>query len=272
MMKQQVKKWMSGVLAVVAVCAFAYMPAYAENAQGGETFQKKDVSRITLEAGVLGIQVEESKDNQIHFYADTDQSKSYTVSQQGASLAFTKLDSAFIDGDVRLSIPKNSDLIVNLVTTTGDIEVKNISAKSLILRSKAGNLDAENITVDLANFNSASGDVELTESTCKKAIIKTAAGKIGLQAKKLAHITAISATGDITLATDVNAPTVIARSNTGDIDVSLPQNASVSYVATTRTGKVQIKSKDSKRSGKIGDGKGRIQAVTSTGDITVDTK
>ena len=168
----------------------------------------------------------------------------------------------FASPKITISLPegKYGELFVKV--STGDIEIPDISAKSIQLIVSTGNVSAENIILD-RNFE-----------------IKVSTGRVKLDGVKCESFTSKGSTGDISMKDVVAKGSFSIERNTGDVSFDSCDSAEISVKTTTGNIKGSLLSdkvfitKTDTGSIKVPDSTtgGRCELTTDTGDIKIEIK
>ncbi|MBE6768616.1 MAG: DUF4097 domain-containing protein [Ruminococcaceae bacterium] len=160
-------------------------------------------------------------------------------------------------GDVTYDAPATGD--VSIQTTTGAIEVQNVTVGRLSLAVSTGRVSVagvacrEDVTVKVST-----GKVTLTDLTCRNLTSEGSTGDMFLENVIVGGtLTVERNTGDVLL-TRSNAASLRIATTTGDVKGSLLSDKI--FITSTDTGRVEVP--------KTTDG-GRCEIVTDTGDIRI---
>ncbi len=148
---------------------------------------------------------------------------------------------------------------VNVKTTTGRIEVQNITASRLSLTVSTGNIFVAGVDCqgDVA-VKVSTGKTRLTDLTCRNLTSEGSTGDMFLENVIAGGtLTVERNTGDVLL-TRSNAASLRIATTTGDVKGSLLSDKI--FITSTDTGRVEVP--------KTTDG-GRCEIVTDTGDIRI---
>lgn len=169
------------------------------------------------------------------------------------------VNSSFCDG-VTVSVPEGFCGGLNLMTTSGDMDVTNVSCKSLRVVTTNGDVSvqmAENSACPKAEIISTSGDLEATLFT-DLANLRTTSGDIELEGRcRTLNVSTVS--GDINVRADVESCTF--RAISGNVDLEFDSDELRSVNGTTISGDVDV-------SLPSGIGSVAIQTHTISGDVT----
>ena len=196
---------------------------------------------------------------------------------------------------------------LKLETTSGDIELSNLTSDSLNASSISGSISAASITSDRTHAQTASGDIHLQDIKGKieastisgsmdiiggndKINLGTTSGYINLT-KADGIVTANSISGEVQITDSKGGANIVSVSGSvyyfcdaltedsdfsttsGSLNISIPENSDVDFDATTVSGYISTFFDDGdgdKLKKKIGDGSVKLKAETVSGSINVD--
>lgn len=161
----------------------------------------------------------------------------------------------------------------SITTSTGDINIKNVSSDKLQLTSSTGDKTITNCNIDELNETSSTGDVKYENCTAVNLSTKSSTGEIIINGLTTTSLTANASTGDIKV-TDTSADFITANASTGDVKLELVGSAKeYNYKLNSSTGSIQIDGEKYKKSyTRDEDCYRTIKSKTSTGDIKIDFK
>ena len=170
---------------------------------------------------------------------------------------FKNVDISLSTGDVDFSASVTDE--VKIRTSTGNINVENISAGTLDLTVSTGRMNVfgatcdENVTVGVST-----GKADLTDIKCKNIISKGTTGSISL-CNVIAEekFSVERSTGDV-IFESCDAANIYVKTNTGDVRGTLLSDKV--FITDTGTGKVNVPKTISG---------GKCEIYTSTGDIDI---
>ncbi len=151
---------------------------------------------------------------------------------------------------------------IKIKTTTGDIEVKNVSASALDLAVSTGKMTAFGVTCEgNVEIRVSTGRAKITDVRCKNVISSGNTGDISLKNVIAAEkITIERSTGDVRF-DECDAAELFVKTSTGSVKGTLLSDKI--FMANTDTGRVDIP----------GTNEGGICEIkTSTGDIIIQKK
>jgi DUF4097 and DUF4098 domain-containing protein YvlB len=157
-------------------------------------------------------------------------------------------------GDINVSKLKLSNL--KLAASSGDIGIHDLSVDNLSIETSSGEQIVKNVKSKNSNFLASSGDIEIY-SFIGDTNVTTSSGEINMDYEKFNNsIDAAASSGDITIKLPSNSEfNLNANTSSGEIESSFP---------ITVTGKQK-----NSLSGKVGNSVNAINITTSSGDISI---
>lgn len=185
-------------------------------------------------------------------------------------------------GDVTLCIPRIFDKPINVLTTSGDIEARDIHVTDLNLTSTSGEISVELFApLNRGAFTTTSGDIDI-EADANDVQISTVSGDVEIHGD-YDHLKFASTSGDVELEAKVRqcdfssvsgdldlrftgALSLINGSTTsGDIDVELPDDTGMNSIDVhSRSGDISMR-----RSGRMGSRTVTGSIWSVSGDIEI---
>ena len=171
--------------------------------------------------------------------------------------ARSPVDVETASGDVTLSGAQDD---VMIQTASGDIGLRDVRATRATVRSSSGDLRASGLTLDALAIGTSSGDVHIERS-------------------RIPDLTAHSSSGDIDVVLAPGLKSARLSASSGDITLRVPPATGIALDASTGSGDVNVDDSglaiqvlthgDHRFVAKIGDGAGRVETSTSSGDVRV---
>jgi DUF4097 and DUF4098 domain-containing protein YvlB len=185
-----------------------------------------EVDSIIIDAQHADITITPSQDNQTHVEYEISKrllgklSTEVTTRQEGKTLFVTvtpanKLFQSSSDSvELDISLPKQLKM-VQCKTTSGDIDIQDLSIGQLELHSIAGDIEAEDLTTVEFKVIGVSGDVSLSSIT-GDLHLKTVSGDIEIENHKGSSLIVETVSGDIEY--DGTAQAIRANTTSGDAE------------------------------------------------------
>lgn len=142
-----------------------------------------------------------------------------------------------------LSVPPRDD--VNLSSAAGDLTVNGGLGGNMTLSTGTGDLSATNLAGGNARLTTTDGDISATGITAADVTASSVAGDVSLTFVRVpGNVTVTSSYGDVSivLPRGKDAYRVVTGDGTGDVSVTMPEQASSSHVITvsSKTGDISI--------------------------------
>lgn len=179
------------------------------------------------------------------------------------------------------------DTEIELCTSSGEMEVRRVSAARMRMQTTSGDLSARELETEQLKVQTASGEQELENTVCKKAALRSGSGDIDLHNIRGKELTAEAGSGEVNLQADMESYEV--RTGSGDIAVTagadarqIRLNAGSGSVCLdmgrvegatieTRTGSGDRRIRGCKVPGlSYGNGACQVKIATGSGDIEVE--
>jgi DUF4097 and DUF4098 domain-containing protein YvlB len=171
-----------------------------------------------------------------------------------------RINIGFGDSEVTIQVPEYAVPHVKLLTTSGDVDVRNVALTDLNVTSTSGDI---NISLDedqhlkLVELCTTSGDIEATAVTHEMTIVSTS-GDVEVEGY-YHNLTVNTISGDIDVRADVKNMTFKAIS--GDVDLAFKSDEIRDVRGSTISGDIGIDLPD-------GLGFMEIHTHTRSGDVT----
>ena len=163
---------------------------------------------------------------------------------------------------ITVYLPQGEYGNLNIDSSTGDIDIKNLSAENINLTVTTGEIEAKSITCN-GDFKTtvSTGEVELKDVSCKNLFSNGNTGHISLKDVIAEEkLTIERSTGDIKFEL-CDANEIFVKTDTGDVKGSLLSDKV--FITQTDTGSVNVP--------KTTTG-GKCEITTDTGDIKITVK
>lgn len=143
------------------------------------------------------------------------------------------------EGQIDYDVQVPADAMVNVRTATGSLSAQGLQG-DVVLVADAGNVDARNLSNGYVHIKTLNGPVSLANISNGQLDVTSVGGDINMNAVTGSRVSVNTASGKIVYVGDFGGDGDYTLSNhSGDIDVTLPQNASVDITARSVTGSVQ---------------------------------
>ena len=203
------------------------------------TFSPDEIDRLEFRLSSEDIAFRPSEDGQIHIrYSKRDgvTYKAYTEqsidSDAGNTLVFTRTTTSgstqlFYFGfryesdtpDVQVALPKG--LSLDLLTTSGDVELSGISVADLSVATVSGEVDLTQVQADSLTIGTTSGDMDLEQTAVAgETVLTTTSGDTELEDCTLNRADFTSVSGDLSGHAVISGDVTIGTTS-GDIELDL---------------------------------------------------
>ncbi len=182
----------------------------------------------------------------------------------------TKIEMQTTSGD--LEAREISAARVGLQTTSGDVRAERIRAGQLRIQTASGEQELEDIVCDRGDLRSGSGDIEGENIQGREVSAMAGSGEVELKAD-MEYYDVKTGSGDIDLETGARAREIRVKAGSGEICLNLSRIEGASIVSHTSSGDMNIRGYNiSGRAYKTSYGSGACQVSlgTGSGDITVE--
>jgi len=168
---------------------------------------------------------------------------------------------------ISVSIPnsfKNRGTL-KLVTSSGDINISNLSLDTLSISTASGDTNVSNLNLNYFSLNSSSGDTSFNNvSALNETKLSSSSGEI-IGNGNLGKVTANTTSGDMDLQFEKSLGNSSLSSVSGSIALSLPRN--LGYKINYETNSGDVDSSNGKLS--AGDESSIINVNTTSGDLII---
>lgn len=143
------------------------------------------------------------------------------------------------EGQIDYDLQVPADAMVNVRTATGALSAQGLQG-DVVLVGDSGGVDARNITNGSLHIKTLNGPVTLANISNGQLDVTSVGGDVNMNAVTGSRVSVNTATGKIVYVGDFGGDGDYSLSNhSGDIDVTIPQNASVDITARSVTGSVE---------------------------------
>lgn len=163
---------------------------------------------------------------------------------------------------------------LKITTTSGDVELEDVSCSSMELRSASGDMEGYRLTGAL-RAETKSGDIELEESCCERCELFSASGDVSFSGESK-EMTCTSTSGDVELEMKNIPEKLTGSSISGDCEIRVPEEQGFRISYKTVSGDFEtdlpLSGKVGERSGEavFGDGcGGELRFSSVSGDVCI---
>lgn len=215
-----------------------------------KTFEANEIHSFAIETFNQGIIIQKSKDDNIHITYSENKNKKYKIEQNNGNLRIQPYDTRnrmkqIIDSlhyhfnlkedkiKVIIELPEYEYQMVKLKTTNGNIEIKDIKSKQIILDNINGSTKVKQIQATDLTSHSTNGNISLTSIIAPNTYLKNVNGSIKGEDLTVEITTVKSTNGNIRLEIigdeddyrrtieTINGTSNIANRTKGDFELKL---------------------------------------------------
>ncbi|GIN88488.1 hypothetical protein J6TS2_48740 [Heyndrickxia sporothermodurans] len=181
-------------------------------------------------------------------------------------------------GTISISIPNNGVHTITLNNSDGDIKLKDITTKNIVISNDAGSEKIEGLSADKAKFTSKDGELNLKQSSLKDLTIASAAGDTYLTGVTSTKMTITSTDGEVSVKDTKEGESLLIETKSGDINVlyreaprslSLAANSDSSDITVDLDHYIEKKNTKKSKEGSIGDSTNKVELLSKSGVIMI---
>jgi hypothetical protein len=199
--------------------------------------------------------------------------------QVGVYLAVGEVTVQNVNGDLRVDVARASVSAsgvtgsLSVDTGSGDVDVRTVEG-DLSVETGSGEITVVQVRGDHFSAETGSGGIEGSAITAQLATVETGSGDIVLRDVTTPRASVETGSGNVTLALTRATDVLTIETGSGDVEIRMPGDLSAQIDFETGSGEIETDfpvtvrrhSRDHVR-GQIGDGAGRIQIETGSGDV-----
>ena len=232
---------------------------------------------VTVKDGVLSVELHDTR-KWYHYIGINWSSPTVTVYLPKEAYGSLRIKSS--TGDVE--IPKDIKLdSIDVTATTGDVRCNASAEQDIRIKTSTGRIDVANVSADTIDLSVTTGRVSVSNAVCEGDVsISVSTGRASVSDVKCQNLTSTGDTGDILLTQVVASKTFSIERDTGDIkfdrcdademvivtdtgDVTGTFLSDKVFIYKTDTGDVDLPRTQSG---------GRCEITTDTGDIRISIR
>lgn len=228
-----------------------------------------NINEISINLNSQDIKVEnyEGQTLKVQIKSNNSSSGELTETEDGHKLSLNTSYNTPGNANISVSIPnsfKNKGAL-KIVTSSGDIDISNVSLDTLSISTASGDTEASNLTSNYFTLNSSSGDTHLKNvSSLNETRLVSSSGEI-VGNGTLGKLTANTASGDMELKLEKSIANSSLSSISGAINLSLPKDSGYKINYDTISG--HLESSNGKLS--HGDESSIININTTSGNLNI---
>ena len=255
------------ILAVLCVGGFVALFAVSDwdfnnlKYENREYVLNEDFSKISIEVKGTDVKIVSSTNDECKIVCFENNNYKHSVGVENDTLVIKSIHQkvffGYKDTLVTVYLPEKEYASVDLITTSGDVDIKNLKAKTINCFVDTGDVDVENGVFDTFTSTGDTGDIELENVvTTNNLTIKRNTGEIEASLLSCGADVIIEVdTGDISLDL-INCKNLSIKSDTGEVEVD---NSKVDnkFTAVTDTGDLNFTKMDVNE----------VEITTDTGEV-----
>lgn len=207
--------------------------------------------KITIKTAGGGIAIKNTSEPRIRVFA----SGQVVSDSKGNLLEISESTNELVLGEPTGTV---SDLVVR-------IEIPNAYKQDIQIVSTSGDVSVENLTVHEIDLKTVSGDVTLNRLTAEQSEMTTISGEITVTDSSLKSVSGKTVSGDIEIANDAHSEAKL-KSISGNVKLTIPQNPAYDFNLHSVSGSIKnthaINSKSADKK--------EIEVTTTSGDIEIE--
>ena len=196
-------------------------------------------------------------------------------------LGVGKIQASNVNGDIRLDAA-SGDIRMTSVggqlhvdTGSGNVEATAASG-TLNIDTGSGDVRVTTFKGTVLKIDTGSGNVDASQLESPRLAIETGSGNITVAGARATDLELSAGSGDIDLALETDVTSLNAETGSGNITLRVPEAVGAELSLETGSGEFQvdfpvqlIRKEEGKLLAKLGDGQGRIDIETGSGDVTL---
>ncbi|MEH6943481.1 DUF4097 family beta strand repeat-containing protein [Bacillus sp. JJ722] len=262
----------------------------------GESFEeeksfKNSIEEIEINNKSWDIEFKDTKSNKIKITVEGKQNdkkndpvtikkdgKKIVVNQHNEDLSFIEGFTFGKRGTIYISIPKDGVDAIILNNKSGDIKMKDVTTKYLVISNVSGSKKIVGLKADKGIFTSKAGELGLQDSSLKELTVASKTGDNYINNVVSPKMKITSTDGEVSIKDIKEGKSLFAETKTGDITVSYKETpTSLMLTANSNSNDVTVNLKEFKtkknteksQRGTIGDASNKLKLLSKKGTITV---
>ncbi|NLY46097.1 MAG: DUF4097 domain-containing protein [Tissierella sp.] len=161
----------------------------------------------------------------------------------------------------------------SITASSGDIRLEDLESETINITTSSGDMYLDNISGDVFYITSSSGNVSFSSLDTNKTYVETSSGNITTK-DSIGDFNLSSSSGDMTLYNLSNYDNYELSTNSGDVEINLPDNSDYTIKGSSSSGRYTPSRNMDVRVNNQGDfeaitgsGEKSINITTSSGDV-----
>ncbi|MGE8203612.1 DUF4097 family beta strand repeat-containing protein [Heyndrickxia sp. NPDC080065] len=181
-------------------------------------------------------------------------------------------------GTILISIPQNGVDTITLNNSDGDIKMKDVTTKNIVILNEAGSEKIEGLSADKGKFTSKDGEVQLNHSSLKELTVDSTAGDIYMKSVISPKMKITSTDGEVSIKDTKEGESLFIETKSGDITVTYKEApTSLTLTANSDSSDITValdhfnrkNNTEKSKEGSIGDGANKVELLSKNGIINV---
>ncbi|WGU93945.1 DUF4097 domain-containing protein [Paenibacillus dendritiformis] len=209
-----------------------------------------------------------------------------TVTNEGNKLVVTQRDQGGMGGfsfgkkdTIYITIPDNEVGTITLNNGSGDIKMKDVTVKNIVISNDSGTEIMEGVSAEKGEFASQDGELNLKHSSLKKLTVTSMSGDSYITGVTSPEMNITSTDGAVAIKELQEGKSLRVETTSGDIAVSykvapaslmLTANSDSSDISVDLDGFKEKKSTETAKEGTIGDAANQLEIISKNGAIIVN--
>ncbi|MFD3271777.1 DUF4097 domain-containing protein [Paenibacillus dendritiformis] len=209
-----------------------------------------------------------------------------TVTNEGNKLVVTQRDQGGMGGfsfgkkdTIYITIPDNEVETITLNNGSGDIKMKDVTVKNIVISNDSGTEIMEGVSAEKGEFASQDGELTLKHSSLKKVTVTSMSGDSYITGVTSPEMNITSTDGEVTIQELQEGKSLRVETKSGDITVSyqaapaslmLTANSDSSDISVDLDGFKEKNSTETAKEGTIGDAANQLELISKNGAIIVN--
>jgi lia operon protein LiaG len=232
-------------------------------------FGIEDISRIEVATVSTNVRVLPSSDEEVHVYFT-----GHTTTGMGT--AIPRMETDIEDGVLSIQIVYPSPIVIGLFHLSSlelDVYIPSGYERDLDVQTTSGAIQLEEMTLENIKTNSVSGRIDLESIYAKKISVNNTSGSVVLEDTK-ADMNINTVSGKIDADLQKLEKELVINSISGAVKVTVPRQSSFAFALSSTSGKIEndfeaniASSSNRELKGTVGDGNATVSIKTVSGRI-----
>ncbi|PFW97201.1 hypothetical protein COL32_04220 [Bacillus pseudomycoides] len=281
----------STAVIVIGGLAFCLKGVGAKGFEKENSFEVDRIEEIEINKESWNIEFKNTKSKKITIAVEGKQEDKkkdpVTIKEDGKKIVVSQKDqkggffagfSFGKKGTIYVSIPKDGIDTITMNNSSGDIKMKDVTTKNLVISNGSGAGKIEGLSADKGKFISKDGEFSLKNSSLKELNISSTAGDNYITNVTSPKMKVTSKDGEVSIKDAKEGKSLFVETKSGDITVSykkaptsldLTANSNSSDITVNLDDFKKKKNTENSKEGIIGDGSNKVELLSKKGVINV---